>query len=140
MPLPLEGTVFVSVNDPDKDDLEEFAKGFIELGFKIISTKGTAAALQQYGIHARQVNKLYEGNSVILDLIASGEINFIINTPSSRKSSQDDSYIRKAAIKHRTPIITTTAGAKAAVKGIAERRQSNIGVKSLQQYHNEVVE
>ena len=82
---------------------------------------------------------MHEGRPNIADSIANGEIQLVINTPTGRLSKQDDSYIRKAAIKHKIPYITTTAAAIAAAKGIKAFRKGYGDVKSLQQYHSEIV-
>jgi len=138
--LPLAGTVFISVNNQDKEEASEVAKGFKDLGFTVLSTSGTASFLEGKGIASETVGKLHEGSEEILDLIAAGKINLIVNTHDDRKGIEDDSYIRKAAIKFRTPFVTTVAAAKAAVTGISEQRNHSGEVKSLQQYHKEVKE
>lgn len=138
MLLPLEGTVFISVNDTDKEYIGPLAKAFLDEDFSLVSTSGTARFLAEMGIPSATVSKLHEGNNEIIDWIADGRINLIVNTPSGQMSKQDDSYIRKAAIRHRIPFVTTTAAAKAAVKGISEKRRSYHDVKSLQDYHKEI--
>ena len=140
MVLPLEGAVFISVNDRDKKDLGEIAAGFSDFGFEIFATEGTSEYMENLDIGSSKIAKLHEGSEDVLELIAGGKVQIIINTPSDSKSSQDDSYIRKAAIKYRIPIITTTAAAKAAVKGIADQKKNRCGVKSLQLYHEETYE
>lgn len=136
--LPLSGTVLISVNDRDKAELVEVAKGFVECGFKIIATGGTYDKLIASGIQAERVNKLYQGRPNILDLIANGRINIILNTPIDKKAAQDDSYIRKAAIKSGICYVTTMAAAKATIEGIKAVKNNTIAVKSLQQFHKEI--
>ncbi len=137
--LPFEGTVLLSVCDRDKRDLIEVAKAFNDLGFKIIATGGTYDMIVEAGIPAEKVKKLYEGRPNINDLIANGEIQLIINTPAGKTSANDDSYIRKSAIKHRIPYLTTMAAAKASAESISVARSEKIiGVKSLQEYHKEI--
>ena len=137
--LPLEGTVLLSVCDRDKPELVEIAKSFNELGFKIIATGNSYKMITEAGIPAEHIFKMYEGRPNIADQVANGEIQLIINTPAGKDSVTDDSYIRKSAIKHRVPYITTMAAAKASAEGIrAIKKNTNIGVKSLQAYHAEI--
>lgn len=136
--IPLSGTVLISVNDRDKAELIEVARGFAECGFSIIATGGTYDKLTANGIQARKVNKLYQGRPNILDLLANGKIDIIVNTPIDKKAAQDDSYIRKAAIKSGICYVTTMAAAKATIEGIKAAKNNIIGVKSLQQFHKEI--
>ena len=136
--LPLGGKVFLSVNDRDKDDLAALAKGFKECGFEIIATFGSAKVILDRAIPVAGVNKLYEGGRNIVDEINENKIALVVNTPSGRKGAQDDSYIRKAAIKGRVPYVTTMAAAKAALAGIKAAQQKEFGVKSLQEFHSEI--
>ena len=134
--LPLEGTVLLSVCDRDKVDLIEVAKAFNEIGFKILATGGTYDMIVGAGIPAEKVKKLYEGRPNITDLIANNQISLIINTPAGKTSVHNDSYIRKEAIKHRIPYMTTMAAAKASAEGIkALKNNTHLGVKSLQEFH-----
>jgi carbamoyl-phosphate synthase large subunit len=138
--LPLTGSVFISVADKDKEGALEVARELAKQGFKLYSTKGTAAYFGENGVAAEVVNKLHEGGSSILSLIASGEISLIVNThTSASNAAEDDSYIRKAAIQNRTPFSTTIAAALASAHGIADEKNHNKrAVKSLQQYHKEI--
>lgn len=139
--IPLSGTVLLSVNDRDKAELVELAKGFHECGFNIMATGGCYALITQAGIPAQKVNKLQEGRPNILDKITNGEIDLIINTPVGKQSAEDDSYIRKAAIKGRTSYMTTMAAAQATVEGIkAVKKPESLGVKSLQEFHKEITD
>ena len=138
--LPVEGTVLLSVCDRDKPELLEIAKAFSDIGFSIIATGKTYEMIQQAGIPAKHVLKLYEGRPNIADLIANGDIQLIINTPAGKDSVTDDSYIRKAAIKHRIPYITTMAAAKASAEGIkAIKENTHLGVRSLQSHHADII-
>jgi len=137
-PLPTEGTVLITVADPDKAGVLEAARQFKDLGFRLRATRGTQQLLSQYEIEADLINKMHEGRPDIVDAIKNKEIQLIINTPSGKLSAEDDSYIRKAAIKYKIPYITTTAAALAAAKGIAARRQGESTVKSLQAYHRDI--
>ena len=137
--IPTEGTVLLSVCDRDKCDLVEVAKAFAEDGFKILATGGTYDMIKEAGIEATKVKKLYEGRPNIADMITNGDIDLIVNTPAGKTSAHNDSYIRKEAIKHRVPYITTMAAAKASAEGIkAARQNTHIGVKALQDFHAEI--
>lgn len=137
--LPESGTVLLSVCDRDKPELIETARAFHELGFSILATGGTYTMIKDAGIPAEHIFKLYEGRPNIADKIANGEIQLIINTPAGKSSAHDDSYIRKAAIKHRVPYITTMAAAKASAEGIcAIKQNTHFGVKSLQAHHGDI--
>ncbi len=137
--LPFEGTVLLSVCNRDKGELIEVARAFHELGFKILATKGCYVMINEAGIPAERIYKMHEGRPNIADQIANGEIQLIVNTPAGKESVTDDSYIRKAAIKHRIPYITTMAAAKASAEGIrAVKDNADIAVKSLQAYHADI--
>ncbi len=137
--LPLGGTVLISVNDRDKGDLIEVAKGFHELGFKIIATQGTYNMITQNGIPAEKIAKLGEGRPDVLDAIVNKKVSMIINTPADKKASEDDSYIRKSAIRSQISYMTTMAAAKATVAGIREAKHTNkFEVKALQDFHAEI--
>ncbi|MDH4205112.1 MAG: carbamoyl-phosphate synthase large subunit [Desulfobacteraceae bacterium] len=138
MPLPVEGTVLITVADKDKPGVLESARLFRELGFKIRSTNGTHDFLSGYGIDSGPIKKLGYGRPDIVDEIKNKEIQLIINTPSGKESKDDDSYIRKAAIKYNVSYITTTSAAVAAARGIADRRRGQEKVRSLQDYHADI--
>jgi carbamoyl-phosphate synthase large subunit len=133
--LPESGSVFISVTDNDKNLILEPAKKLKEMGFKIITTKGTHDYLKEKGVDSDQTLKMHEGRPNIADEIRSKKIDMIINTPAGRESKYDDSYIRKAAIKYKIPYITTIAAAKAAVEGILAIKSGGIEIKALQDYH-----
>jgi carbamoyl-phosphate synthase large subunit len=136
--LPLQGTVLITVADKDRPAVVEAARQFAELGFRILATDGTAATLTQHGVPAEVVKKMHEGRPNIVDLIKNREIHLIVNTPAGKQSQYDDSYIRKNAVKHKIPYITTLAGAVAAAKGIAAHRTEQATVKPLQGYHADI--
>ena len=139
--LPSEGTVLLSVCDRDKPELVETAKAFYSLGFKIIATGKSFEMIKEAGIPVERIFKMYEGRPNIADQVANGEIQLIINTPAGKDAVTDDSYIRKAAIKHRVPYITTMAAAKASAEGIrAIKENTHFGVKSLQAHHADISE
>lgn len=137
--LPRQGTVLITVTEHDRAGALEAAKRFSALGFTIRATSGTHAYLSRHGIEAKVVLKMHEGRPHIADIIKNGEIQLVVNTPAGRQSAHDDSYIRKAAIKYKIPYITTTAAAIAAAKGIAARLQTEVSVKSLQEYHDGIL-
>ncbi len=137
--LPLKGTVLISVNRKDKPEVVEIASLFAECGFKILATGSTYDVITAAGIQAEKVKKLYEGRPNILDLITNGDIDLIINSPSGKESVNDDSYLRKAAIKAKVPYMTTMAAARATAKGIHYVQQNGNGeVKSLQEIHKAI--
>ena len=137
--LPMEGTVLISVNDKDKPEAVEVAKILAEDGFKIVATGRTYDNIVAAGIPATKVKKLYEGRPNIYDMITNGDIDMIINTPIGKDSVNDDSYLRKAAIKAKVPYMTTLAAAKAAADGIHYVKNHAEGeIKSLQEYHSEI--
>jgi carbamoyl-phosphate synthase large subunit len=137
-PLPLEGTVLFTIADRDKSAAIEPARRFRELGFRIMATPGTQRFFAEKGIEALPVAKLGRERPNLLDAIQDGRVQLLVNTPSGRKSADDSSDIRRAAIKCRIPYITTTAAAIAAAKGIAARREGAPRVRSLQRYHAEI--
>ena len=136
--LPSEGTVLITVSDRDRPAVLEVASQFDKLGFKIRATKGTQSFLQEKGIPAEPIQKMHEGRPNIVDSIKNGEIQLVINTPSGKLSKHDDSYIRKAAIKHKVPYITTLAAAAAAARGISANQKGHGEVRSLQMYHADI--
>ena len=135
--LPTEGMVLMSINDRNKIDLVDVANSFVDAGFSIMATEGTHRALAQAGIESEKVNKAGEGRPDLIDRITNGEVAIVINTPSSSSESmEDDSYIRKAAIKAHVPYVTTMAGGKASALGIrAVNEGADDTVLSLQEIH-----
>ena len=137
--LPTSGTVLISVNRKDKDEVIEIAQLFEKAGFKILATSGTYAIITAAGVKAEKVKKLQEGRPNINDLITNGSIDLIVNSPSGKESAHDDSYLRKAAIKAKIPYMTTIAGARATAKGILYvQAHGDSDVKSLQELHSEI--
>ncbi len=136
MKLPLEGTVLISVSDRDKPEVVGLAKDFAKAGFHIIASKHTCKLIQEAGIEAEMTNKLKEGRPNMLDLITNGKIDLIINTPVGQERKEDDSYLRKAAIKKKVPYMTTTAAAKATISGILSlKKHGSSEVQPLQKLH-----
>ncbi len=133
--LPLSGTVLISVSDRDKPEALQVARDYQKMGFSILATGGTWEMLRKNGVDAEKVNKIYEGSPHIGDLIAEKKIDLIINTPVGKQSAQDDSYIRKAAIKGRVCYVTTIAAAQASAQGVKAVLEKGMeSVKSLQEY------
>ena len=137
--LPLEGTVLISVNRKDKDDVVEVARSLADDGFKILATGGTCDILTAAGIPATKVKKLSEGRPHVGDMITNGDIQLIINSPRDKDGVNDDSYLRKAAIKAKIPYFTTVAAAKATAEGIHYvKTNPECQLKSLQELHSEI--
>jgi len=134
--LPLEGTVFLSVRDADKPHAVEIARDLLAEGFRVLSTGGTARHLAGEGVEVGVVPKLQEGfRPNVIDLIKNGEVNLIINTPTGRGPRLDESRMRMAAVLHEVPVITTVAGARAAVSALKALGRREMGVRALQDYH-----
>jgi carbamoyl-phosphate synthase large subunit len=134
--LPLKGTVFFSVNDRDKSQLVELARQYIELGFHIVATEGTAVVLAQNGMIVDRVYKVKEGRPNVVDYIKGDRIQLIVNTPHGQDTFFDEKAIRRAAVTQRIPTITTMAAARAAAEGIAALQKNQITVNALQHLHH----
>ncbi|MFN2555990.1 MAG: carbamoyl-phosphate synthase large subunit [Nitriliruptorales bacterium] len=138
MVLPTRGTVFVSVANRDKRAIVFPVKRLVDLGFDIIATEGTAEVLQRAGVPAAHVAKVSDGATGephVVDLIASGRVDLVLNTPFGRGPRSDGYLIRTAAVSHGVPCITTMSGILAAIQGIESLRHGRLGVGSLQEYH-----
>ena len=135
--LPTSGTVFISIADRDKGDLAELGKRFVELGFNIVATHGTANILERAGLPVERVYKVKEGRPNVVDLIKGERIQLIINTPQGQDPWFDEQAIRRAAVTQRIPALTTMAAARAAADGIAYRQGGQISVRVLQHLHAE---
>jgi len=133
--LPRKGTVFMSVNDRDKKHVGPLGKELQALGFKLLATRGTAAALADSEVEAQEVFKVNEGRPNIVDLVKTGKIDLIINTPLGRESFYDEKSIRRAAIRYNIPCITTLAAAHAAARGIQALLEQGTEVAALQDLH-----
>ena len=135
--LPTTGNVLISVNRQDKPEVVEVAKLFAQAGFKIYATGTTCDIINEAGINATKVNKLYEGRPNILDMMTNGDLQLVVNSPVGKDSIHDDSYLRKSAIKYKIPYITTMAAAKSAAEGIAYvNEHPDSELKSLQEWHS----
>jgi carbamoyl-phosphate synthase large subunit len=133
--LPLQGAVFVTVNDSDKPTVVPIVRRFHELGFRVLATEGTQRYLRARGVPAERVAKVHEGRPNAIDLLVSGEIQLLINTPLGKFTQQDDYAIRRAAIAHRVPYTTTMSAASAACDAIIALRSRRGSVRSLQEWH-----
>ena len=133
--LPSNGTVFISVNDRDKRSIGPLGKELVSLGFKLVATRGTSAALRAAGVPCEEVFKVNEGRPNIVDLIKTGKISLVINTPLGRESFYDEKSIRRAAIRYNIPCITTLSAAHAAVRGIHALVELQREVACLQDLH-----
>jgi carbamoyl-phosphate synthase large subunit len=133
--LPLEGTAFISVNNDDKANVVPIARGLADLGFKLIATRGTAAYLRAHGLSVDVTYKINEGRPHVGDRILNGEIALVINTPLGRESFFDDRSVRRVAMMHGVPCVTTLTGGSATVAAIKALREHGLEVRSLQEYH-----
>jgi carbamoyl-phosphate synthase large subunit len=133
--LPLSGTVFISVNDHDKRLVAAVAKDLAAAGLRIVATRGTASALRRAGVEVEAVYKVNEARPNIVDLIKTGKINLLINTPLGRESFYDEKSIRRAAVRYNVPCITTLAAASAAARGIRAMIGHEAEVAALQDLH-----
>ncbi len=136
--LPGSGRIFISVSDWFKDEVVPVAQSLYQLGFELVATRGTAAAIRSAGIPVIVVNKVSEGRPNLVDRIKNGEIHLVINIPSSRTARDDDQLIRQAAVGYNVPVVTTVAGAKATVSAIAALQSGSLSVNSLQEYHEKI--
>jgi carbamoyl-phosphate synthase large subunit len=133
--LPLEGAIFVTVNDHDKANVVPIVRRFHGLGFRVLATEGTARYLRARGVPAERVLKVHEGRPNAIDLLVSDRVQLLINTPLGKLSQQDDYAIRQAALQHRVPYTTTLSGASAASDAIIALRSRAGEVRPLQEWH-----
>ncbi len=133
--LPREGAAFISVNDSDKGQAVVLARRLARLGFRLTATYGTAARLREVGLDVESVFKVNEGRPNIADKIKQGEIALVINTPLGRASHYDEQAIRRAALQHNVPCVTTMTGAQAIVEAIVAREGTEVSVVALQDLH-----
>ncbi len=137
--LPDSGTVFLSLADRDKSTGLAAARRFTELGFALAATTGTAAHLRAAGLEvAVEVAKIGEDGTDAVELIAGGEVDLVVNSPRGRGPRADGAHIRAAAGVNQVPLLTTAAAGLAAANGIADRRQHELGVRPLQDYHRDL--
>ncbi|MGA0197616.1 MAG: carbamoyl-phosphate synthase large subunit, partial [Prochlorotrichaceae cyanobacterium] len=134
--LPQDGTVFISINDREKEAIVPVVKEFVELGFKVVATMGTRRFLWEKGITVDLMLKVHEGRPHILDAIKNHQIQLIINTPIGKAAQVDDRSIRRTAISYKIPTVTTVAGAKATVAALRALKEHTLEVSPLQDYHS----
>jgi carbamoyl-phosphate synthase large subunit len=138
--LPTSGCAFISVKNSDKPAMVDIARMLHELGFKILATRGTAAAISASGIPAATVNKVTEGRPHVVDMIKNGDVQFVINTVEEKRSAITDSRsIRTTALASRVTTYTTIAGARAAVEGIRHLADATLTVIDLQTMHKKIL-
>jgi carbamoyl-phosphate synthase large subunit len=137
--LPTQGYVFVSVTDHDKPQVADVARKFVDMGFKLVATAGTADVIEEAGMACDRVYKVKEGRPNVVDLIKGDRIQLIVNTPQGPDPFFDEKAIRRAAVTARIPTITTLAAARAAAEGIAALQRGEVNVRALQQLHAERV-
>ena len=134
-PLPLSGRVFISVSNAHKKEVASVARDFVNLGFQIVATGGTADVIASAGIEVQRIFKLNEGRPNAIDLLKNKEIQLVINTPAGQTPRADEVKIRTTAVYTGTPIMTTISGARAAALGIAALKKSGYSVQTVQEYH-----
>jgi carbamoyl-phosphate synthase large subunit len=137
-PLPLQGLVFISVRDDDKAAVAVAAKKLYDSGLKLIATDNTAEYLKRSGLPVKRVNKIFNGSPNVLDYIKRGEVNLIINTPTTKQSVKDGYQIRRSAVDYHVPYVTTIQAAQAAADAILKAKKEEITIKALNEYHKEV--
>ncbi len=137
--LPTQGNVFISVTDHDKPHVAEVARKFVDMGFKLVATAGTADVIEEAGMSVERVYKVKEGRPNVVDLIKGERIQLIVNTPQGPDPFFDEKAIRRAAVQARIPTITTLSAARAAAEGIAALQRGEVNVQALQHLHAERV-
>lgn len=133
--LPLEGTIVVTVNDNDKPTVLPIVRRFHEMGFRIVATEGTMRYLRQRGVPADRVAKVHESRPNVVDLIVSGQVQLLVNTPLGKLTQRDDYVMRRSAIAHRVPYVTTMSAASAACDAVLALRSRTGSVRSLQEWY-----
>jgi len=132
--VPVEGVVFVSVKDQDKQAMVKPVKRLVELGFKVVATRGTSVFLRKHGIETQEVNKVLQGRPHIVDLMKDGKVHLVFNTVDGAGALTDSFTLRRTALMHKIAYYTTVAGAKASVEGIAAAKEGALDVAPLQSY------
>jgi carbamoyl-phosphate synthase large subunit len=135
VPLPVGGTVCITVTDTDKPAATQLAARFGDLGFRIVATGGTAQAVSAMGVPVTRINKIAEGSPHVVDWIRNGEVDLVINTPTGSGARVDGQEIRNAAVRRGIPCVTTMTGASATVRAISAQREREAEVRSLQELH-----
>jgi carbamoyl-phosphate synthase large subunit len=133
--IPLEGKIFLSLRDRDKEVSVKIVRKLLALGMRVVATKGTAYYLKEHGLDVETVNKVAEGRPHVVDLIKNREIQFVINTVSGAQAQRDSSSIRQSALQYKIPFTTTISGAVAAVEAIEKLKERKVQIKAIQEYH-----
>ncbi len=139
-PLPLKGTIFLSVKDKDKPAIVEIGKALFQMNFKLVATEGTARVLKDAGVFVKPLKKISEGSPNVIDLIQAQKLDLVINTPSSGRPRKDEVVIRSLTVSRGISCITTIEGAHASVQGIQAMKKKELSVLSLQEYHKKLKE
>jgi carbamoyl-phosphate synthase large subunit len=134
-PLPQQGTVFITVTDSDKSGVHGIAGPLYDAGFRIVATAGTAQAVRSMGVPCESINKIAEGSPHVVDLIETGDVTLVINTPTGSGARTDGYEIRRAAIARGIPCLTTLSGGTAAARAIGAAARGQAEVLSLQELH-----
>jgi len=132
--LPLEGVVFLSVRDRDKNALTAIAAELAGMGFRLVATSGTAKALSAAGVEVEAINKVHEGRPHIVDAIKNGEIQLVVNTTEGAQAIADSYELRRSALEYKIPYFTTIAGSQAMLRAIAALKSGSLAVATLQSY------
>ncbi len=138
--LPVAGNAFISVKDSDKKEIIPIARRLHELGFQLLSTRGTAQVLERVGLPVERVNKIHEDRPHVLDYMKDGRIHLIINTPSGRRPRSDQLSIRSYAVYYNVPLITTLKAAQAVTYGIESLQTRGMDVKPVQEWYSHIVD
>jgi carbamoyl-phosphate synthase large subunit len=133
--LPTEGTVFITVTDADKPGAVAVAQLLYDIGFRIVATRGTAEAIQRWGVPVEAINKIADGSPHVVDWIENGDVDLVVNTPTGSGARTDGWEIRRAAVARGIPALTTLSAGLSAARAIAAARQGDAGVLSLQELH-----
>jgi carbamoyl-phosphate synthase large subunit len=133
--VPLSGRIFISVRDEDKPGICNIVKRFLDMGFDVIATRGTAGHLKNKGIDVGIVNKVTEGRPHIVDLVKNKEVSFIVNTVTGAQAQRDSFSIRQSALQYNVPFTTTLSGANAVVNAVEMLLKRKVSIKPIQEYH-----
>jgi carbamoyl-phosphate synthase large subunit len=133
--LPVDGTVFISLKEADKADVVPCARALVEMGFKLVATRGTAKTLEEAGLPVTRINKVLEGRPHVVDALKNGEVQLVFNTTEGAQALADSASIRRTAVTMKVPYYTTMAGAVAATEAIAALRAGALEVAPLQSYN-----
>jgi carbamoyl-phosphate synthase large subunit len=136
--VPKSGCVFISVRHSDKEPVVPVAAALIEQGFRLLATQGTADKLAEHGLACERVNKISQGRPHILDKLKDGQVQWIVNTSSGSRTTEDSYFIRRAALNYHIPYTTTVSGAVSMAQAIAALAEQEIGVKTVQEFSSAI--